>query len=246
MFGSTFVLRDRRGLRYRIEYGEPFSRLAGVPWWLREFTDDPGMLAYLERTLRPGDVVVDVGASIGVVALLAARLGCRVAAIEAERANYERLCANIALNQLHIASFHLAIADRRGLATLYVFPPGRRGHHSLAPDDAATAKQAVECTTIDDFLAREGIDRVDLLKIDVEGAEPEAFAGAAEALARAAIRRIVFEVSREPLVRMGHRVEDVVEPLRAAGYSIRSFGGEEIADAPEWRFANLVALAPGL
>jgi FkbM family methyltransferase len=203
------------------------------------------MLAYLERNLRPGEIVVDVGASIGVVALLAAKIGCRVLAIEAERANYDRLRANIALNELQLDPLRLAITDYCGTATLYVFPPNRRGHHTLARDAAAIATQTVECTTIDDLLARQGIDRVDLLKIDVEGAEPEAFAGAARSLAGGAIRRIVFEISREPLLRMGHRIEDVLRPLRAAGYSILSFEGNEVISVQEWKFANLVAVAPG-
>ena len=202
------------------------------------------MLAYLERTLRPGDVVVDVGASIGVVALLAAKIGCRVLAIEAERANYDRLRVNIALNELQVEPLRLAITDYCGMATLYVFPPHRRGHHTLARDAAAIATQTVECTTIDELLTRKGIERVDLLKIDVEGAEPEVFAGAAESLARGAIERIVFEISRAPLLRMGHRIEDVFRPLREAGYSIRSFEGKEIVGVPEWSFANLVAVAP--
>lgn len=245
MFGPTFILRDRRGIRYRIEYGEPFSRLAGVPAWRREFSDDPRMLAYLERILHPGDVVVDVGASIGVVALLAAKIGCRVLAIEAERANYERLRGNIVLNDLKVEPLRLAITDHRGTGTLYVFPPNRRGHHTLARDDAAIATQTVECATIDEFLETRGIERVDLLKIDVEGAEPEALAGAAASLARGAIRRIIFEISREPLLRMGHRIEDVMDPLHSAGYSIHTFDGESVVGTPEWRFANLVAVAPG-
>lgn len=244
LFGSTFFLRDRRGLRYRIEYGEPFSRLAGVPVWRREFTDDREMLAFLERVLRPGDVVVDVGASIGGVALPAARIGCRVLAVEPELENFERLRENIALNGLAVEALRLAIADRIGTAVLHVFPPARRGHHSLAPDEAATGTQSVGCTTIDALLDHQRIERVDLLKVDVEGAEPEVFAGAAGALARGAVRTIVFEISREPLRRMGHRSEDVFRPLRAAGYSIRSLDGEEIVGAPEWSFANLVAVAP--
>jgi hypothetical protein len=44
---------------------------------------------------------------------------------------------------------------------------------------------------------------------------------------------------------MGHRVEDVLRPLRGAGYSIRTLEGEAIVGAPEWEFANLVAVAPG-
>jgi FkbM family methyltransferase len=216
-----------------------------VPAWRREFTDDREMLAFLERVLRPGDVVVDVGASIGGVALPAARIGCRVLAIEPELENFERLRANIALNGLAVELLRLAITDRIGTAVLYVFPRARRGHHSLAPSEAATGSQAVECTTIDALLERQRIERVDLLKIDVEGAEPEVLAGAAGALARGAIRTVVFEISRDPLRRMGHRVEDVLRPLRGAGYSIRTLEGEAIVGAPEWEFANLVAVAPG-
>lgn len=245
IFGTTFVLRDRRGLLYQIEYGEPFSRLAGVPAWRRELTDDPKMLVYLERVLRPGDVVLDVGASIGVVALLAGKIGCRVLAIEAERMNFEQLRVNIALNELLIEPLQIAITDHSGMGTLHVCPRHRRGHHTLAHSDAAIATETVECATIDELLERQAIERVDLLKIDIEGAEPEAFAGAAGSLASGTVRRIIFEISREPLLRMGHEIEDVIRPLRAAGYSIHTFEGEEIVGTPEWKFANLIAVAPG-
>ncbi|HUE95064.1 MAG TPA: FkbM family methyltransferase [Longimicrobiaceae bacterium] len=189
-------------------------------------------------------MVLDVGASIGVVALLAARIGCRVLALEPERANFERLRANVALNGLPVETLRVAVTDHRGTETLRVLPPHRRGHHTLAPAADAVATQTVPCTTLDDLLERHGLERVDLLKVDVEGAEPEVFAGAAGALERGACRRIVFEVARGPLERMGHGAEEVLRPLRSAGYSIRTFAGEEVAGAPAAAFANLVALAP--
>ena len=181
---------------------------------------------------------------MGVVALLAAKIGCRVLAIEPEQRNFEKLLANIALNDLRCDPLRLAITDHSGTATLHVFPRRRSGHHTLAPRSAAIATQVVECTTIDELLERRAIERVDLLKIDVEGGEPEVFAGAAGSLARGAIRTIVFEISKRPLERMGHDVEEVIHPLHAAGYSIRTFEGKEIVGMPEWRFANLVAVAP--
>ena len=181
---------------------------------------------------------------MGVVALLAAKIGCGVLAIEPEQRNFEKLLANIALNDVRCETLRLAITDHSGTATLHVFPRRRRGHHTLAPRSAAIATQVVECTTIDELLERRAIERVDLLKVDVEGAEPEVFAGAGSSLARGAIRTIVFEISKRPLERMGHNVDDVIRPLRAAGYSIRTLEGEEIAGTPEWRFANLVAVAP--
>lgn len=183
------------------------------------------MLVYLERVLRPGDVVLDVGASIGVVALLAGKIGCRVWAV--------------------VQPLQIAITDHSGSGTLHVFPRHRRGHHTLAHSDEAIATETVECATIDDLLERQAIKRVDLLKIDIEGAEPEAFAGATGSLVSGTTRRIVFEISREPLLRMGHEIEDVIRPLRAAGYSTHTFEGEEIVGTPEWEFANLVAVAPG-
>ena len=47
-FGRTLVLQDHRGLFYEIEYGEPFTELAGIPRSRREFTDDPEVLDFLE------------------------------------------------------------------------------------------------------------------------------------------------------------------------------------------------------
>jgi FkbM family methyltransferase len=258
LLGRPLILADRRGVRYEVAYGEAYADFAGVPRWLREFTDDPGVLAYLEKTVKPGDVVVDIGAAVGVIALLAARLiGAtgRVLAVEAEATNFGMLQRNVELNGFtNVQTCHLAITDHEGEAALNVFPRTKRGWHTLGGvghrDVAASGVQRVPCTTIDALLEREKVTRVDLLKIDIEGAEPEAFAGAARSLARGTIRRIVFEVSAEPLRGMNHRVDDVLAPLRAAGYRISGLardGRPTALDAgavDAIYFANLVAVAP--
>jgi FkbM family methyltransferase len=243
LLGPTFLLRDKRGLKYRIESGEPFARLAGRPPWLRNMSDDPAMLDYLERVLRPGDVVVDIGASIGAISLVAAKQGCRVLAVEAEGVNFSQLRTNAELNNLPIIAEHVAITDHAGTVALQVFPRSRRGHHTLAGAADATATETVECLTIDELLARHAVDHVDVLKIDIEGAEPEAWAGAHRTFAEGRVDRIIFEVSREPLERMGHRVEDVIDPLRRAGFSIRTFDGKEVSGTPSQQLVNLVAVA---
>lgn len=259
ILGTPLVLADRRGILYEVEYGDTYAHLAGAPRSRREFTDDPTVLAYLERTLKPAHVVVDIGASSGVIALLAGRLvgdAGRVFAIEAEATNFNRLSRNIARNGLaNVKPYHLAIADHGGDVTLNVFPQSRRGWHTLGGvahrDVAAIGAQRVACTTIDAFLAREHLDHVDLLKIDIEGAEPEAFAGAARSLSSGALRRIVFEISVDPLRGMNHDIDDVIQPLRAAGYRIASITGHgTLADVDpaaieKIYLANLVAVFPG-
>lgn len=259
VLGKALIIEDRRRLVYRLEIGEPFTYLAGVPRSRRELTDDPTVTAYLERTLEPGNLVVDIGASIGAIAMPAGRLvgeKGRVLAIEAEKVNFEQLCGNIALNRLaQVEAHHLAIAAHSGTVVIHVYPRSNRGWHSIGRREgegvAPLRTETVACMTIDDFLTRHAIACVDLLKIDIEGAEPEAFAGAARSLACGAIRRIIFELSREPLRGMGHEIDDVLRPLVAAGYAIRSIRKDGMlaeaspASVAKMFFANLVALAPG-
>jgi len=139
--------------------------------------------------VRPGDLVVDAGANIGVHTLALARLvGPRgsVVAFEPQRLVFQNLCANVALNSLdHVQCVNAAIGDRPGV--LHLHDPDPRVENNfggaelamLAGDArAATVPQVV----LDEFLG----DRTPrLIKIDVEGMEAAVLRGARQVLARA-------------------------------------------------------------
>lgn len=252
---SAVILCDSRGFRFEFQPEDSFAHHINQG----SFTDDPPVLAYLERCVKPGDTAFDVGARIGVVSVLAGRLvgsEGRVFAFEAEQINYTRLCRNVELNGLaSVIPLHLVVYSSSGMIELRTFPRVASGWNTIGWFELdglkPTGTESVPCVSLDDFCAERGISRIALLKIDIEGAEPEAFAGAEGLLTSHAIERIVFEISIPPLEGMGHQISDVVNPLVAVGYTIWDINGDGTLAGPMTHFAdivfdNLVALAPGI
>ena len=140
-------------------------------------------LRQLQRLLSPGDVFIDVGANVGLYALKAARLvgpTGRVLALEPGAEAYGHLTSNLALNAFSWAeTMKVAASDRAGEAVLHHVPLGNDPQaFSLIANDRAEEGETVETLTLDSLVERCGLTRVDLIKIDVEGAEPMVIAGA--------------------------------------------------------------------
>jgi FkbM family methyltransferase len=220
-------------------YADSLDRyLAAVAWsrgWLagRE-------RAFAERTLRRGMVAVDVGANVGFHTLLMARcVGAtgRVHALEPEPRNFRLLARAVAEAGYGQVRLHRAAAARcAGLVPLYL-ARDNRGDHRLTPAREARAHVMVTAVALDELLAEEV--RVDLIKIDVQGAEAEVLAGLAHTLARRPPPQLLCEVSPDLLARAGAGAEAFFAPLRSAGltpYRIgRDGAGLPISEDEAWR-----------
>jgi FkbM family methyltransferase len=145
-------------------------------------------IAYVESALAPGMVVIDGGANLGIYTVLASRVvgdsGC-VLAFEPGETSFRSLQNNVALNGAHnVRTFKRALSNVSGRARLY-HSGGGLVSYSIFPEDGSAGEfEEIETTTIDDTLAAERIDRVDFLKLDVEGAEELALRGAEQLLSR--------------------------------------------------------------
>lgn len=254
------VFTDARGLRYELRPGEN----AGIYFEHRgnyEVTES----LFCERYLRLGDTAIDVGAHIGLYTLLFAKLvgpSGRVIAFEAEAENYGRLLGNIALNShATVVAEHLAVYRTSGSVVLNLFEPALGAWHSigapqlphaLRPGEIAVPVAAVEVKSVslDDYCRSAGIGHVQLLKIDVEGAEPDVLEGARELLMSGAVDRILFEVSLPQITAAGHNGASAFTLLGDLGYTthVIAAGGEPgppVAVA-ERVYGNYVALRHGL
>jgi FkbM family methyltransferase len=163
-----------------------FGEGGAAPFVFRESYEPE--IGYVEGALRPGMVFVDGGANLGVYTVLASNAvgdEGRVLSFEPGGDSYERLNVNIAANAAtNIRPRRAALSDSSGLAPLY-HTGGHAVSYSLAPDSAdETSSEQVETVTIDEVLAEEGLDRLDFVKLDVEGSEELALRGAADSLAR--------------------------------------------------------------
>jgi len=115
-----------------------------------------------------------------------------------------------------------ALTDTEGLTTLYRYPQSdlnsihqRRSDSSFG--EASVGQIEVPCTTIDKYCQKNGIRRIDLLKIDVEGAEDLVIAGAAETLQNAIVSNVLIEVT------FGDLYQKSTEPLKLFGL-MKDFG----------------------
>jgi FkbM family methyltransferase len=205
----------RNGLRWLLNPSD-FEH-AGL-FWLG--SKDPWDLYHLRRLLGPGSVFFDVGANFGYYSVALANAldrRCQVHAFEPNPKTYDRLLRHIEWNGLKdvVLPVPFALSDRRGTATLI-----ERSDNSGASrigDDAAGI--TVELTRLDDYCAERGIDRLDALKIDVEGLEARVLAGGRETLARFKPAMIV-EFWTTGLERAHSSEDEVAGALDDLGYKL--------------------------
>lgn len=189
--------------------------------------------ARFRAALRPGMTVVDVGANLGYYAVIA--LGCtapdgRVLAFEPDLANHALLLHNLLPFGDRATVRRQAVAAASGTLTLYRHPDNK-GKHSVLAEADLDAGVSVEAVTLDAALAGLGLPRVDVIKLDVEGAEPLALIGMAETLARD--RPLLFlECAPKRWARAGFDPVAVLGGLKAQGYALTVVDEGGGADAP--------------
>jgi len=150
--------------------------------------------------LREGDVVVDAGAHIGWFTLAAATLvgeRGRVVAFEPAADAFRILERNVALNGLrNVVAVPRALGAGPDARHLYHPLPADRALASLVEPARWAERETVTVVTLDASLASAGIDRVAMLKIDVEGWEADVLAGARSLLSREDGPAISVELDR--------------------------------------------------
>lgn len=177
-------------------------------------------LAYLEEILSPGMIFVDAGANFGVYTLVASKLvgdTGRVLAFEPTAGSFATLRQNIDLNRSsNVRLFQVALAQKKGRAWLYHGwdPVG----NSLGRDPLSRSEgEEVQTESLDTVLKENGIDRVDVIKIDVEGAEELVLQGAIRCLTTQ-LPIVIFEVNPGCAGRLGLSPWGARDLLKGLGY----------------------------
>jgi FkbM family methyltransferase len=138
--------------------------------------------AAMRAGLAPGDVCVDVGANIGVMTFLAASIvgsEGRVIALEPNPGNVQLLYRGLLLNGFaNVQVLPLAASDRRAVFSL----SGRSNTHLVEPRGPSGGGSFAQSVTLDEVAA--DLPRVDFVKMDIEGHEPQALRGSVRLIAR--------------------------------------------------------------
>jgi FkbM family methyltransferase len=153
-------------------------------------------------TPKEGDIVIDIGAHIGLYTIISSkRVGAngKVVAIEADPSNFEMLKSNIKLNQLtNVTPLNYAVYSKETKIKLYLpeVESGYTIYNTIMSNRARTEDKFVEvnANTLDHLLQLKGIMEINWVKIDVEGAELEVLKGATNVLSKSKDIALLIEV----------------------------------------------------
>ncbi len=223
-FGKRGLLRNMNGTDPILIAPELYNLLE---------TYEPDVWRLIMAQVRPGDVVADVGASLGLYTVsMAKRVGPqgRVYAFEPDPQSFHWLRQNVELNQVTawVSTYPDAVGDHEGSAA---FAGGHitESHITL---NASHASQ-VKLVTLNKLLADQHLD---LLKIDVEGFEEFVLRGAGQLLnARTRAPRAIFiEVHPYAWPRFGVSSHSLLDFLRQQNYSVYNLAGQPVMQVDQY------------
>lgn len=209
-------------------------RLPFGAWWLvrndnagrpiSEGIFETAEIAFVQRFLKPGMTVLDLGAHHGFYTLLASKCvgrNGRVIAFEPSPRERKALYLHLKLNRCkNVEVQEFALGDKQTTADLHVVDDCAAGCNSLRPPDVAanTTPVPVSIVRLDDWLADNKINYVDFIKLDVEGAELATLKGAGWLLERRPRPVILAELQDIRTLPWGYLAKDVAAFAATFGF----------------------------
>jgi len=202
-----------------------------VFWGLTDKTRDS-----LYSLIRPGDVVLDVGTNVGETLLNFARLvgpNGRVYGFEPDERNFKNVPRNTGLNYFkNVRVFNLGVSDRKETLKLFRVDPHNRGMNRILSETEAAEFDdftTIEVNTLDNVIAENALEKIDVMKIDIEGYEMHALRGA-ERLLSTQKPKLFIEVGYTRLLKNGTSPNEMVSFLHSFGYVVRHSETDELID----------------
>ena len=225
---TVYVHDPRRGLLRPVLEGQRLK------WTLKEnlSVDATYWLDVVEPLLSKDDVVFDVGTNIGTIANWFSNRTKHVHGFEPHPDNLRMTQDQIVLRQTkNITLSQLALGSEPGSLQLHV--KSFHGHHSLGDTGASPTveKIDVQVDTVDRYCKTNAIDRIDFLKIDVEGFEEDVLKGATGMLAEGKVGLVLFELRQSILASLGKQGSAIFTPLLENGYSVFTLDGRVLNEA---------------
>jgi FkbM family methyltransferase len=182
---------------------------------------DPKVSWALEKAILPGDTALDIGGNLGLVTLLMARAvgpSGKVHTFEPQPRMQNYLRQTKALNPKLTIELHEIALGAQDETLFLVIPPENAGSAKLAHDCLSNDNRiAVQVEKLTDYAKRNGIQKADVVKIDVEGFEAQVLSGAQEFFMAYPPRVIVLE-QHKPYSNQG--LSEALSLLRIMGYDL--------------------------
>jgi len=203
---------------------------------------------------RASDLVIfDVGAYIGEVALTYKKMfpQSTIYCFEPFPDSFQKL--NRLCRGASIKAHQIAFSDKKGKTTFHInvdlscnslLPPTESDFKCYSAKSIKDGEIQVETNTIDNFCADAGISGIDILKLDVEGAEVKVLEGASRMLSKQAIKLIYSEVMFIPHYTDGCLFHELTAFLNKHGYTLFNLYHLKSARNGQLRWGNAIFLSP--
>lgn len=210
------IATDKGNLIFRIDSE------ASIPKGPEDKKGEPETFQWISRSLKPGQVFLDIGANIGVFSLYAALFeDIKVVALEPSSESFATLNANIRLNGLEkkIDTYCMGASNKTKLTKLFMKDSSSGSSHNSVEklenqfgSYKAKDQQAIIAIKLDDLVGLEGSLKPDHIKIDVDGNEPEIIQGGKEVLKNT--QSVLIEIEGKNL---SNNFEMINSSLKEAG-----------------------------
>lgn len=193
---------------------------------------EPWTVRWIERYLKTGEVLYDVGANVGAYTVLAAVAapGCRVVAFEPAAANLAALVRNVELNDAvdAVTTLPVALGAAAGTAS-FANASTVPGESAQLREGTARSGPRVLVDRLDDLIDRYELPAPNHLKLDVDGAERAVLAGGSRAFGDRCLRSVMAELDPETGT-------DLIGDLEQLGFELqeRASGTDRAAGMPTY------------
>jgi len=177
---------------------------------------------FFKKNIRPGMAIIDIGAHIGYYTVFFAKLvgpTGTVYAFEADKDNFKLLEKNVG-SRKNVHLFNEAISDKDGFIDFYKIKSSTGCHSLIAPQNDEFKKINIPTTTIDSFIEKHHLNKVDFIKIDIEGGEYLALLGMQKLFNTGRDLSIIMEFRPEAINSAKINPQEFLKIIRGFGFEI--------------------------
>ncbi len=229
LFFLKFIIPDKF-CEFTIDNQKFIANPYIMPQWRSYVTDgtlpEEKMLLTFSYFCKDSTVVFDIGSHWGIYALFASKNikpDGKVFAVEANRCNFKILLKNIEINNINnIIPLNFALGDKNQHQKLYEGEIKNSGSYCLNPVSSSKSKhyEVVEVRRFDDIA--EPFSQIEVVKVDIEGAEGCFIDGAIKSLKNGKIKSIFMEIHNN-LSSFNYRHKDIVRKIYSYGFMVYFF-----------------------
>ncbi len=246
------ALRKQVSFEETIHYGDNITLTVDTKSWIEWLlfingSYEPHLQKVFQKYLKQGDIVLDVGANIGVHTLFLSRLvgqEGRIISLEPYPPVLEKLKQNLVMNHAdNVTMLPLAASDKQDVLTLVNTEADNQGMASLWHDSQQKIidQYKVDVTTLDAIAKDQNLDSIALIKMDIQGNEAKALLGSQQIL-RDFQPILIFEYDRS-WETANASLDTVLEYLRTFDYQLHSltlYG--LVVELNQQRYTEIIAL----